>query len=333
MNRKLNTIYRQWNILKMISRRNISVQEIRDRLGMEISTRTIQRDLRDLSTVFQLVCDDRRPGGWRLMDGAPIMDLQSMDPVAVLTFQLVEQQLVRMLPKGALTVLEPYFKAANHLAKDTDSKFGDWSSKVRVVSRTITHLPPEVGQDIVENVYTSLLEGRQFDAVYRTSWGEVKSYQDINPLGLVFVEDQLYLVVMHNNRCKIMLMHRFKELTLLDTKVIVPEGFNLDEYIAREFKFPIGGNIQLKVLFDWDEDINRLREAPVSTDQKIYKKDGDWILEATVVDSYQLRWWLRSYGERIEVKAPRALRLEFAEMARELASRYRLCRKPRRGRC
>ncbi|MDD2734580.1 MAG: hypothetical protein PHF56_11625 [Desulfuromonadaceae bacterium] len=42
-------------------------------------------------------------------------------------------------------------------------------------------------------------------------------------------------------------------------------------------------------------DIDRLRETPISEDQKIIEKKEGWQLQTTIGNSYQLLWWLRGY--------------------------------------
>jgi predicted DNA-binding transcriptional regulator YafY len=41
-----------------------------------------------------------------------------------------------------------------------------------------------------------------------------------------------------------------------------------------------------------------------------------------VRDTLELRWWLRGFGEQVEVLAPASWRAEFATMAERLANRY-----------
>jgi len=41
------------------------------------------------------------------------------------------------------------------------------------------------------------------------------------------------------------------------------------------------------------------------------------------VPSLKLRWWLRSFGDTVEVLEPKSLRDEFARTNRKLAVRYR----------
>ena len=59
-------------------------------------------------------------------------------------------------------------------------------------------------------------------------------------------------------------------------------------------------------------------ESPLSTDQVM---DQD-IVQATVQDSWELRWWILSQGAGIEVLEPMALREEIAQSLRDACKRY-----------
>lgn len=325
----MSALYRQWLILKMFPPRGkISTTTIRDRLsteyGIETSLRTIQRDLLSLeNNEFPLDCDGNNPAGWSWRKDAPTFGISNMDPVTALTFKLAEKHLEKMFPRGAMTALEPYFRAANERIKVTaESTLSRWPDKIKVVSRNLPMLYPRIANDIMDMVYAAVLDEHRFNATYRTVGGAIKEY-NVNPLGMVFVEGLTYLVAtlnMHDNPV-LLLLHRFQEVSQTNVPVTVPDGFNLEEY-SRELSFPVGEDIELKVLFYDREDVERLQEAPISEDQIIVDKKDCWQLQATIGDSYQLRWWLRGYGERVEVISPKELRYEFAEVAKATHQRY-----------
>jgi predicted DNA-binding transcriptional regulator YafY len=326
---KMSALYRQWLILKMFPPRGkVSTTTIRDRLiseyGIETSLRTIQRDLVSLeSNEFPLDCDNNNPAGWSWRKDAPSFGISNMDPVTALTFKLAEKHLERMFPRGTMAVLDPYFKAANERIKLTfESTLSRWPDKVKVVSRNLPMIYPQIADDIMDTVYTAVLEEYRFKAQYRTANGRVKEY-DVNPLGMAFVEGLIYLIATLNKHDDpvLLLLHRLLEVNPTDIPATVPEGFDLEEY-TRELSFPIGDDIKLKVLFYDQADIDRLRETPISEDQKITEKKECWQLQATIGNSYQLRWWLRGYSERVEVLGPKSLRQEFADAALATAKRY-----------
>lgn len=325
----MSALYRQWLILKMLpSRGKISTTSIRSRLGteygIEASLRTIQRDLVSLEgNEFPLDCDGNNPAGWSWRKDAPAFGISNMDPVTALAFKLAEQHLEHMFPRGAMAALEPYFKSANERIKLTaESTLSRWPEKVKVASRNLPMIYPQIPDDIMDKIYAAVLEEHRFKAQYRTVSGTVKDYI-VNPLGMVFVEGLTYLVATLNdhNDPLLLLMHRFHSVTPTDEPATSPEGFNLEEYTL-ELSFPVGDNIKLRVLFYDHADVERLRETPIAVDQQIIEKKSGWQLQATIANSYQLRWWLRGYGERVEVIAPKSLRQEFAETAVATLNRY-----------
>lgn len=329
MTKKKDPLYRQWLILQMLpTRTRISTNHILDRLvnahGISTTLRTVQRDLNDLEDNFPLICDGEKEAGWSWSKDAPAFGIANMDPATVLTFKLAEQHLERLFPRGTLAALEPYFKAANDKIKKTsESTLSQWPDKIRVVSRNMPAKHPQISDDILDKVYTAVLDERRFNATYRTVGGKIKEF-DVNPLGMAFVDGLTYLVATLNEHDDplLLLLHRMLDVKPTNVPVTVPEGFNLAEYTNTELSFPIGTDIKLQAFFSKKSDIERLREAPLSDDQKIAERNGGWSLQATVSDSHQLRWWLRGYGDRVEVVGPEKLRQEFVDMALGLVKRY-----------
>ena len=328
----MSTLYRHWLILRMIPRKGtgISTVEICDRLkhesSIETTLRTIQRDLIELETLFPIASDGRKPSGWKWTDDAASFDIPNMDPVTALTFTLAGQYLARMFPKGALSALGPYQKTAvQRLEKTVDAKLAAWPAKVRIMSRNLVTIPPTVSDDIAELVYNALLEERRFTASYRAVGGKISSYQEVNPLGMVFVDGLTYLIASINQHVDpvLLLLHRFQSIELLDKPVTIPEEFELDEWVEELLTFPVGDTIRLKARFSNQHDIQRIKESPLSENQQVKElPDGRFELTAAVEDTLQLRWWLNGFGARVEVMAPKALRQEYVEQAAAYASLY-----------
>lgn len=327
----MDTLFRQWLILKMIPRRRrISTTEILDRLRNEmdvkVELRSVQRDLNSLGIIFPLVNDGKKPAGWSWSKDAPALDIPNMDPVTALSFNLAESHVGRLFPHGVYAGLKPYFLAAEERLKlAPSSKLSAWPDKVKVVSRNLPHIPPYVSEDITETVYTSLLEDRRFTARYRNSAGEIKDFE-VTPLGMVFVEGLTYIVatLFDYHYPLLLLLHRILEARLLDTPATAPEDFDLESYIARELSFPVGKDIKLKVRFYHNSDVRRLQESPIAKDQRIRElDDGTFEMTAMVMDSVQLRWWLRGYGEKVEILKPKGLRDEFIASVQNLSEMYR----------
>ncbi|MDD2899564.1 MAG: WYL domain-containing protein [Desulfuromonadaceae bacterium] len=327
----MDTLYRHWLILRMIPRhRRIATTDIHSRLqteyGINTTLRTIQRDLIALeASEFPLACDGNRPAGWSWRADAPAFDIPNMDPVTALTFKLTEKYLTKMFPSGALVALQPYIRSASErLNLTAESTLSRWPNKVRVVSRNLTMLPPVIMEGVSDAVYLALLEERRFKAEYRTMTGRKKTYE-VNPLGMAFVDGLTYVIASLNEHQDpiLLLLHRIQKVELLDKPVSVPVGFDLDEYITRELRFPVGGKILLVVHLFNETDMLRLKEAPISADQNILPpQNGVYKMTASVEDTLQLHWWLQGFGSRIEVIGPDSLREIFVKLSQELFNRY-----------
>ena len=332
----MDTLYRRWLILGMIPRHgnSITVARIVERLFEitnldAISTRSVQRDLEEMSGKFPIVSQQLgRTLEWSWMEGKQIT-LPAMDPHTALTFQLVNSYLSPMLPKSSVRYLQPYFRnAAEVLEGNPEFPLSHWLDQVRVMPRSLRMEPPSFQEGVPETVYDALLHKRRISASYRLR-GEkrAKSYPELNPLGLVFVESVIYLVASikdYPNPVQF-LLHRMESAVLLETPVTTPEGFSVQGYIeSGEFSYPIGGNkIRFKALFDRDA-AAYLHETPLPGTLSLTDHDAESILlEAEIEDSHQLRWWLKGFGAHVEVLEPQQLRREFKEMAASLRALYK----------
>ena len=326
------TYLRQWSMLRSIPRkpRKITSSELLSILESEdyiVSKRTIERDLNSLSLIFPIRCDDRnKPFGWQWM-GDEVMDIPSMDIPVALSFSLVSQFLQPLLPRSSKNHLEPHFKQAANILKNTQkSGQGKWLEKVRVIHRGQKLIPAEVSSNILDAVYEAVLTNKMLNIEYQASKdSEVKEYE-VNPLGLVFRDASIYMVstLWKYEDIKQLVLHRIKKATITDKTKRSPKGFNLDEYIdSGEFGYKLNDKpIKLKVLFD-DKAISHLLETKLSNDQQIKEQgDGSSLLEATVLDTYELRWWLLGFGDQIEVIKPKKLREEFTRIAKSLSKKY-----------
>jgi predicted DNA-binding transcriptional regulator YafY len=86
---------------------------------------------------------------------------------------------------------------------------------------------------------------------------------------------------------------------------IIPDDFNIDDYLATgALGFGSGDTIRLKALFTKAVG-DHLYESKLSEDQVISETADDRLLvEATVKNTQQLLWWLRGFGDAVEVLEP-----------------------------
>jgi predicted DNA-binding transcriptional regulator YafY len=185
--------------------------------------------------------------------------------------------------------------------------------------------PAGVPSKVLDVVYGALLEDRRFRATYTPRGASKEKEYEINPLGLVLRDGALVLVCTFwgYEDIRQVVLHRMSNAELLDTFAKVPGGFDLDAHLEQAgVAFRRGGNIALRALVSPQLAIT-LSETPLASDQRLLPRSArKQVLEATVLDTTELRGWISMYGAGIEILAPKALRKEFTDRARELARLY-----------
>jgi predicted DNA-binding transcriptional regulator YafY len=330
--KKHYTLLRQWKMLQLLpSRSPVDAATLREQLeneGFNVDLRTVQRDLKELMEVFPLTAKQGKPISWRWDSNAMSFDLPGMDRTGALTLKMVGEFMGRLLPKTCLESLAPNLRRADAILNDLgDKSFGGWPDKVRVVPRTQPLLPPEVDAEILETVYEALFQDFRFKAQYLKKGAAEPVEYMVNPLGLVVADPVLYVVATlwdYNNPI-LLAVHRFQSVEMTDEPCRKPEGFTLDDYLkGGVLGFPVEGEgtIMLKALFSRAAAAH-LHESPLSADQVLTDQaDGTGLVEAEVLDTHQLRWWLLSFGDQVEVVGPESLREEIANTVRSMSNRY-----------
>jgi len=329
-----DTLMRQWQMLRLIPRQpsKISTSELKQRLadeGFETTPRTLQRDLMRMSSIYPLICDDRaKPFGWSWSRDANVHEVPGIDSDTALAFYLAEKHLAPLLPRTTITRLEPHFRRAEEVLDQADADKGNpaWRKKVRVLHRGPGLQSPSIGVDVQSSVYDALLRNRRLDVEYHPRGvSELKQYE-LNPLGLVLKDGLFYLVcsMWDYSDTRLLTLHRMNKAIVMDTPCTVPDGFNLDEYIASgELDFAIGGEIKLKARVS-SQIATHLEERPLHKDQQLTGcDDGNYLLESTTQDTNELRWWLLGFGDQIEILAPEKLRVFFCTVANNMVKTYR----------
>ena len=311
-----NSLYRQWQILSRLTTGKWmgtrELQEILEREGVEISLRTIQRDLNQIAQRFPIESSKTIPQGWRWRSDAPIQSLPHMTSSQAVTFMMVEEHLKHLLPPSLIEEMNPWFDLARR-SLSTQNNVRQWINRVRIVPATQPLIPPVVDRQAQQAVYEGLLQDKQLECIYqgRGQNSEEKTYI-LNPLALVQKGSIIYLVCTRHDKSDIQTfaLHRFKSANVLNTRALHPVNFDIDEYIESgalgfrvNFDQPTE-NVMLKLHMP-EADAHYFEESQHSRDQQIEKLDhGMALISATVPFTSQLVWWLRSFGNKIQKIEP-----------------------------
>ena len=249
-----------------------------------------------------------------------------MDTSIALSFLLAKEYLSRIFPIHVLTELEPYFLSAQDTIKTLSPSSEDWKNKVAVIHDGPDMIKPSSDDQVIEAIYESLFKGRQIQAVYKPRGNQKKTYI-IHPLGIVAKSGTFYLTGLINDFDDVrqFSLSRFVSAETLDADARILEGFSLQEYVKGDhaFQYPLdpqSTKLSLKVNKDFEF---FFRESALAKDQIVSEIDQDHLLvQATVVISEELEWWVLGRAPLIEVLEPCGLRKRIAERLAKAHAQY-----------
>lgn len=301
------TVLLALELLKRIPRgRKISAKELHEQLantdiGRDI--RTIQRQLEMLSEHFEIERDDRsKPYGYRWKERARGMELPILTEQESLLLNLAEQHLRSLLPASVMKSMDGFFTQARaNLGQHTNAKKErEWLSKVRVVSTTQPLLPPTIKPGVFEQVSNALYANLWLQVDYLNAAGK-RTEAEVMPLGLAQQGPRLYLVCRfkgYDNE-RSLALHRIETAKVSEFTFQRPKDFDLEAY-DNDGRFGFGEGKRIRLSFQIDKDAGyHLLESPLSEDQKVTELEDAYKILVTVVDTAQLEWWLRGFGDKV----------------------------------
>lgn len=293
---------------------------------LEVSNRTVLRDIEALSTAGVPVYADRgRHGGFALLPGfrTELTGLNHDEALALLvagsrrgvqTFGLGSSLASAML-KVVDALPESHRAAATgaieRLLIDPDADL--------LARKVVTEEVPEA---IVTEVRRAAFEGRKL-RIHYAPVGQEPAWRTVDPIGLVAVRDQGYLLATRGGADRTYRLSRIEAAEGLSEAAQRPDEVDLDRaWQERSTQFRAGGDQVAVVL--------RLhparREDVVSTVLAVTAEEteaGGWLrLEVLFQDARHAQWALWQLGTNAEVLTPEWLRSFVGERAAAMAARY-----------
>ncbi len=303
----LETVLIALEVLRRIPRsRKVSAMEIQVQLanaGLKRDLRTVQRQLEMLTRHFDIERDDRsKPYGYRWKEQARGLSVPTLNERESLLLMLAESHLKNLLPASLMKSMDGFFAQArtNLGPMSTAKREREWISKVRVVSTSQPLLPPKTNPTVFEQVSNALYANCWLDVEYRNAAG-VRTNATVMPLGLAQQGPRLYLVCRfegYDNE-RSLALHRIQAARATTLPFDRPKDFDLRRY-DNDGRFGFGDGRKVRLTFRITKDSGlHLLESPLSEDQTVAEERDHYKISATVIDSGQLTWWLRGFGDEI----------------------------------
>jgi len=345
----ITTFNRRLHMLAMFKGSEpLTTQIIHARLkhtAQDMEERSVQRTLEMLADggYLEIVNPGGKPLQWRWPRGKKFMTLPRLSDQEILAFRQLEQFLEPLLPRSAYLALQPYFDAAQDQLDRMPSwaSIRNWEAKVRVIPPAQPLLEPEPPPVLTSEaerqqwrfnqgkvryaVLEALFENRQCAVEYQQLWRDEPAYWTIHPLIYMQRGPAFYLLctIADYTDVRQLALHRMLSAKMLDQKASTPPAFNADREVERNQGMGGSGEPLGLVARFWKHAGRHLLETRLSADQTVSEEDDSHFrLAATVNDTAQLRWWLLSFGQNVEVFQPEALRAEMANHAYWMYQRY-----------
>ncbi|MCD2450206.1 WYL domain-containing protein [Methylicorpusculum oleiharenae] len=330
--------YRKLQILQWIPRYpgRITVDQLEQKMldyGVEVSLRTLQRDIETLSVLFTGLISQRyrdHSVGWYWSVDAPLLTLTGMTIHQALSFSLIKKFLSPLFPSTTLNELQPFFEQAEALLNNlNDNPLRKWPNKIAVVHpphpRTLPTVQPAVHQAVSE----ALITEHQLQIIFKRTGTLNKSYL-LNALGLLLRGSIQYLIAtkVETGEIRLFPLHQILEATVEKAPIDGPADYDLNALIddnAMDYDWIEGGSaprIRLKLRIN-----RRLADhlilMPLTPHQLIEDYDASHkLLTANLYVTDSLRTWLIQHADRAEIIHPQKLRNEIIKKIQNMANHY-----------
>lgn len=312
------------DLLTLVPRRGrLSTTQLHQRLqarGHDVSVRTVQRDLEELTATYPIECDTRsKPFGWTWAAGAPRLSLPSMDWSEAVSFQLLSTYLHGILPDSVMETLRPYVDEAQRklIQHVPGVPLKRWPERVRIIPPGPGFVAPKVPRALHATVTEAVLLGRKLVIEYRAFERQRAKRYVVSPLGLVQFGVVFYVPATFDGHddVRTLKLHRMVRAELLDEPSGI-DDFDLDTWLQAG-GMGFGGQERIRlVLRLFDGMGERLKETPLGPDQVVVEEvPGVHRLEVTVTQTVQLERWLYSMSDCIRVEHPSSIRKRIVEKA------------------
>lgn len=316
---------RQWRIIQTLisSRSGKSVGDLAAIL--ECHTRTVYRDLEALQAAGFPVYTERAGGKnlWCLLESArhsipipfslpELMALYfSRGMMGVLKDTVFYDSLVTLYEKIKATLPDEYIAYLDRVA-----------GSLTVKSKP--HPPYGPLRSILDKVSEAAILKKYIWIDYYALSRKKKTRRKVAPYKIWFFDGTFYLIGHCGLRqdIRIFAMDRIRNLESTDETFVMPEDFNIDDFMKSSFGVFQGRAVKVRVRFAPDI-ADYIREKIWHETQQIEAQDdGSIIFEAEVAGIDEIKFWILKWGAKARVLEPEVLREAVRTEAELMAENY-----------
>ena len=315
-------IVRQLDILRTLNawRYGATLQELADESG--VSTRTIQRDIKDLKEAGFLIDDevrDRRTY-FKLKNNLPPLNFP-IDEIIALTF--IEEI---GSPLEGTPYKEAFQKTLNRIRTVLPEEMHAFLEEA-----SAAYYPHHRGQkeppfpEVFKTAHRAIKERKVCNVTYHAiTTGQIKTYP-ITPFRLLHYHNGYYLICRNPNYDDLLTLaaERIQDLEITSQTFEPPDDLDIENRIQQAFGITLEDPMDVKIRFSaWQA--RYIRQRTWHPSQEIEELDnGEIILSFQASGFYDIKSWILSHGADAEVLEPADLREEIIKELKKNLNFYK----------
>lgn len=291
---------------------------------LEVSTRTVLRDIEALSASVPVYAERGRHGGFALLPGfrTELTGLNQDEALALLTAGSRRGEQVFGLSSALAAAMR---KVVDALPEGHQASVGDAAQRFLIepesdlLSRRL--VTEDVADAVMREVRHAVLSGRKL-RIHYSAPDRVPHWHTVDPIGLVTVRDRSYLLATKSGEDRTYRLSRMLAAEGLPEPAQRPDQVDLDRvWRERSARFLSDDHLPVRVKIN-----PARREELLNTARAVRAEEPDadgWVrLEVTFEDLRHAVWALWQLGADAEALAPASLRAALCHRAAMIASRY-----------
>ncbi|MFS1424372.1 helix-turn-helix transcriptional regulator [Shewanella sp. 10N.286.48.B5] len=293
---KIIPVAPKWILTKDIHR------HLCDQPEMEVTRRTVERDLMELTNIFGLTFGDSPEGyKWSFSYDSPYQFIPSIGIEEALSLKMVQTHLHNFLPSQTFEKLSALFIKSDHILRQKSS-LAQWPNLIKEIPSSLSFKPINVDQVVINNIYTALLEQKCLEIRYHKK----NKFYRIKPVGILVRDCKLVLVCQYEGyeNLRNLLVHRIHEAIVTNEKHQL--SIDLQSYINKQAVAVSLSKKNIKLVIEVKGYVKGLlTENTLTESQKLTHLNDTWArVQADVPYNLELENWLQSQIQHIKIIAP-----------------------------
>ncbi len=320
-------LVRQWQLLQLLGQRQLGVTLKEMSEEMELSTKTIRRDLSQLQEAGFSIVEEVHPHGlkrWRnksSFDGnlsfnssellALFLCRRLLDPLAGTVYWQSAQSAFRKIRVTLTNEKLSYFESLTDLLRVTRFRGSRYEDKAW----------------LIDDLFVAVEDRRMTFITYQSQRSTEPLTYDIYPYGIIYHRGSLYLIAMsqQHGMIRTFKLDRISDVQLEELRFQRPPDFDLEEFLGSSLGIMQEDGPAQEIIIRFHPDVRQYVEEHFWHPSFRLTREKDGWLKACMelTGTTELKSWLLSFGRKAIVVSPHELREEIAAELEATLSSYR----------